>query len=71
MSPGDLVKLKEEAIISLNLDETRDHFGILLTEDVWNYTEDNSTDAVYSIVWEVFIENQIYELHNFSLDKIK
>ena len=71
MSPGDLVKLKEEAIISLNLDETRDHLGILLTEDVWNYTEDNSTDAVYSIVWKVFIENQIYELHNFSLDKIK
>ena len=70
MRSGDLVKLKEEAIISLNLDETRDYFGILLERDTWNYSDDG-IDVTGAIVWKVFIENQIYEVHNFSLDKIK
>jgi len=70
MRSGDLVKLKEEAIISLNLDHTRDYFGILLSEDMWDYTDEDNNSSNVSIVWKVFIENQIYEVHNFSLDKI-
>ena len=70
MRPGDLVKLKEEAIISLNLDHARDYFGILLSEDIWDYADEDNNESNISIVWKVFIENQIYEVHNFSLDKI-
>ena len=70
MRSGDLVKLKEDAIISLNLDYARDYFGILLSKDIWDYTDEDNKEPNTSIVWKVFIENQIYEVHNFSLDKV-